>query len=118
MSNLILTRDKEYNFMNNLPKELKDEYEYLMEYNADILEINHPLINISDTLKAYFIIAHYFTDPSSECQEKMLIGVRDLNLLGSAIGRQYASFGGKTKYTNPVDICATLFLWISKKSFV
>ena len=77
--------------MNNLPKELKDEYEYLMEHNADILEINHPLINISDTLKAYFIIAHYFTDPSSECQEKMLIGVRDLNLLGSAIGRQYAS---------------------------
>ena len=44
----------------------------------------------------------------------MLIGVRDLNLLGSAIGRQSASFGGKTKYTNPVDICATLFYGLVK----
>ena len=101
-------------FMNNLPKNLKDEYEYLIEHNADIEGIEHPLINISDTLRAYFILAHYFTDPSSDCQEKMLIGVRDMNLLGSAIGRQNMSFGGKTKYTDKIDICATLFFGLVK----
>lgn len=28
-------------FMNNLPKNLKDEYEYLIEHNADIEGIEH-----------------------------------------------------------------------------
>lgn len=108
------TKEKEYSFMNNLPKNLKEEYEYLIEHNADIQGIEHPLINISDTLKAYFILAHYFTDPSSECQEKMLIGVRDINLLGSAIGRQNICFGGKVKYTDSIDICSTLFFGLVK----
>lgn len=108
------TKDKEEIFMNNLPKDLKDEYEYLIKNNEDIEGITHPLINISDTLRAYFILAHYFTDPSSDCQERMLIGVRDINLLGSAIGRQNMSFGGKVKYTNKIDICATLFFGLVK----
>lgn len=44
----------------------------------------------------------------------MLIGVRDTNLLGSAIGRQNIRFGGKTKYTDKIDICATLFFGLVK----
>ena len=100
--------------MNNLPKNLREEYEYLVENNSNVEGIEHPLINISDTLKAYFILAHYFTDPSSECQEKMLIGVRDINLLGSAIGRQIICFGGKAKYKDKIDICATLFFGLVK----
>ena len=100
--------------MNNLPKDLKNEYEYYSKNNADIKGIAHPLINISDTLRAYFILAHYFTDASSDCQEKMLIGVRDINLLGSAISRQNISFDGKTKYTDKIDICATLFFGLVK----
>lgn len=52
--------------MNYLPENLRNEYEYLKANNADIEGIEHPLVNISDTLKAYFILAHYFTDPSSE----------------------------------------------------
>ena len=48
----------------------------------------------------------------------MLIGVRDFNLLGLAIGRQMISFGGKTKYKDNIEICATLFFWISEKSFI
>ena len=104
-----ITEEKGYLFMNYLPSDLKKEYEYLQEQNPDIEGISTPLINISDTLKAYFILAHYFTDPSSELEERMLIGVRDFNLLGSAIGRQMISFGGKTKYTDKIEICATLF---------
>lgn len=107
-------KDEESHFMDNLPKDLRDEYEYLIKNNKDVDGIEHPLINISDTLKAYFILAHYFTDPSSEFQEKMLIGVRDFNLLGSAIGRQTISFGGKVKYTDKIEICATLFFGLVK----
>lgn len=110
----IITKEKEYSFMNYLPEDLKKEYEYLISHNPDIDGIELPLINISDTLKAYFILAHYFTDPSSECEEKMLIGVRDFNLLGSAIGRQNISYGGKKKYTDKIEICATLFFGLVK----
>lgn len=109
-----IAKEEECKFMNNLPKDLKEEYIYLVENNEDIQGIEHPLINISDTLKAYFILAHYFTDPSSGYQEKMLVGVRDINLLGSAIGRQNISFNGKTKYTDKIDICATLFFGLVK----
>ena len=100
--------------MNSLPEDLKKEYDYLIEHNSDIEGIEHPLINISDTLKAYFILAHYFTDPSSKCQERMLIGVRDINLLGSAIGRQTISYDGKKKHTDKIDICSTLFYGLVK----
>ena len=97
-----------------LPDELRTEYEYVSSNTPDIPDIVHPLINISDTLKAYYILAHYFTDNSSNDVEKMLIGVRDTNLLGSAIGRQVITFGGKTKYTDNIEICATLFFGIVK----
>ena len=109
-----ITKEKGYIFMKYLPEDLKNEYEYLQEQNPDIEGIAAPLINISDTLKAYFILAHYFTDPSSELEERMLIGVRDFNLLGSAIGRQIISFGGETKYTDKIEICATLFFGLVK----
>ncbi len=107
-------KEKGIEIMNNLPEDLKKEYEYLTLHNPDIEGIEHPLINISDTLRAYFILAHYFTDPSSHETEKMLVGVRDFNLLGSAIGRQNTSYGGKTKYTDKIEICATLFFGLVK----
>ncbi len=109
-----ITNEKGIDIMNNLPDDLKREYEYLIFHHPDIEGIEHPMINISDTLRAYFILAHYFTDPSSNEKEKMLVGVRDFNLLGSAIGRQNITFGGKTKYTNKIDICATLFFGLVK----
>lgn len=70
---------------------------------------------ISDILRAYFILADYFTDPTADAKsESMLIGIRDMNLLISALGRQNASFGGFTKYTQPLDVCATLFFGLVK----
>ena len=105
---------KEEKIMKHLPNDLMQEYEYVASKAPDIDGIIHPLINISDTLRAYFILAHYFTDSSSTDEEKMLIGVRDINLLGSAIGRQTISYGGKRKYTDKIDICATLFFGLVK----
>ena len=94
--------------------DLAQEYERICKDNPDLAEMTHPLINISDTLKAYFALADYFTDKSSNMSERMLIGVRSTDLLYSALGRQNISFEGRVKYTNPIDICSTLFFGMVK----
>ena len=94
--------------------ELEKEYLRLHRLYSDIDGLSHPLINVSDTLRAYFSLADYFTDPSSETTESMLIGVRSMDLLYSALSRQQVEFGGRTKYSNPIDICSTLFYGIVK----
>lgn len=102
-------------YMQYLPEELKREYNYMVKNNPDIPELEHPLINLSDTFAAYFILIDYFTDASTdEKQEKMMVGIRSVDLLASALGRQNISFGGKQKYTAPLDICATLFYGMVK----
>lgn len=93
---------------------LKEECERLKNEYPDIPEFHHPIINVSDTLNAYFALADYFTDPDANLNETMLIGVRSMDLLYSALGRQQASFGNYQKYDNPIDICSTLFFGIAK----
>ena len=44
----------------------------------------------------------------------MLIGLRSADLLYSAIGRQTVSFANRRKYTEPLDICSTLFFGLVK----
>ncbi|PDX84332.1 hypothetical protein CGS59_05930 [Faecalibacterium prausnitzii] len=44
----------------------------------------------------------------------MLVGLRSADLLGSALGRQIVSFGGRKKYTDSIEICATLFYGLVK----
>lgn len=90
------------------------EYERLLKEYKDLEGMEHPLINASDTLRAYFCLADYFTDPSSDTTETMLVGIRSTDLLYSALSRQTVSFGGKTKYTNPIDVCSTLFFGMTK----
>lgn len=100
--------------MDYLPKELKEAYEYDVKQCKDLI-IDKYLINVSDVLKAHYILADYFTDnSSSEATEKMLVGVRSYNLLASAIGRQCVEYAGKRKYTDRIDICATLFYGLVK----
>ncbi|MGN0995499.1 MAG: hypothetical protein ACI4PG_01175, partial [Candidatus Ventricola sp.] len=67
---------------------VEKEYQRLLAQHPDIPEINHPYINISDTLKAYFALVDYFTDPSSNVTETMLVGIRSIDLLYSALTRQ------------------------------
>lgn len=100
--------------MKYLREDLKREYDRITGEVPDIEGLQHPLINISDVLHAYFILADYFTDESSEDVEHMLVGLRSADLLGSALGRQVVSFGGRRKYTDPIDICATLFYGLVK----
>jgi death-on-curing protein len=101
--------------MQHLPIELKREYEYLTRNHPDIEGLKHPFLNLSDAFSAYFILIHYFTDASTdEEQETMMVGIRSIDLLASALGRQNITFCGKRKYTTPLDICATLFFGMVK----
>lgn len=101
--------------MKYLPNDLKREYEFQIRNNPDLEGLEHPLINLSDTFRAYFILVHYFTDSSSEEEtERMLVGIRSVDLLASALSRQIVSFEGRLKYRDPLDICATLFFGMVK----
>ncbi len=100
--------------MEYLPKELRAAYENDVKCCKD-LDVDKDLINVSDILKSYYILADYFTDPSAnQEQEKMLVGVRSFGLLASAVGRQCVEFDGKRKYTDKIDICSTLFFGLVK----
>ena len=101
--------------MRYLPNDLKREYDFLVKNYLDIEGLHHPLMNLSDAFRAYFILIHYFTDTSTDdMKEKMMYGIRSVDLLASALGRQNISFAGKRKYTEPLDICATLFFGMVK----
>lgn len=100
--------------MEYLPNELKELYYHDLKMCED-LDMDGKLINISDILKAHYILADYFTDRSTkQGGESMFVGVRSYNLLASAVGRQCVEFGGKKKYTDRIDICSTLFYGLVK----
>lgn len=52
--------------MKYLRNDLREEYERIAKNVPDIEDLQHPLINFSDVLHAYFILADYFTDESSD----------------------------------------------------
>jgi prophage maintenance system killer protein len=101
--------------MKHLPTKLREEYDFWSRNNPDIPELAHPLINVSDVLRAYFILINYFTDSSSSDEaENMLVGIRSIDLMISALGRQSISFGCKQKYSRDLQICSTLFFGLVK----
>ena len=106
--------ERNYN-MKYLPTELRKAYEFDLKKCHPIEGLVSPLIGIEDVLQAHYILADYFTDSSApEEVEKMLVGLRNEHLLASALSRQTVTFAGRTKYTEPIDICATLFYGLVK----
>jgi death-on-curing protein len=97
----------------NLSKELTAEFERNIKECPDIKEIDSPFINVSDVIKAHYILADYF---SRDMNEPMLCGMKGdgYNLLSSAISRQVSSYDGFFKYKNQLEISATLFYGLVK----
>ena len=108
--------NKRVNEVKYLPNELKALYEYDLKRCRIIEGLTYPLINIEDVLQAHYILAHYFTDESAKNSEieSMLVGLKSENLLASALGRQIVSYGSTNKYSDPIDICSTLFYGLVK----
>ena len=101
--------------MKYLRADLNEKYQRLVKAYPDSPSIAHPLMNTSDVLRAYFILADYFTDPTADSAvEPMLVEVLHMDMLVSALGRQTSSFMGKIKYRDALHICATLFYGLVK----
>lgn len=68
------------------------------------------LISYKDVIKAHYLIADYFINEG----EETICGIKDFNILGSALGRQITGFGTYQKWTKTEEICATLFYGLIK----
>ena len=90
------------------------EYDRLIGALPEEEAFRAPLCGMREALAAYFALTDYFTDPANGEVEDMLVGLRSMDLLGSALGRQSVAFGGEVKYRAPLDIVATLFFGMVK----
>lgn len=97
------------NIMDLLPTVLKNDY---TRYKKIIHNEGYEsfIIKPDDVLKAHYLIADYFIDT----EEDVLYGVKTPDLLYSAVNRQEVNFDGKSKWTTPLDKCATLFYGLVK----
>ena len=105
------------NLRNN---ELEREYRYWVgqlgesETTAQFLRV--PTVSATEVLQAHFALLDHFIDMNQTNQDGIRgiggIGPRDLNLLHSAVSRQFVGFGGLAKYDDKFDVCATLFYGI------
>lgn len=77
-------------------------------YDPYLSKIN---IGIHEVIQAHFLLVDYFF----RIQEGIGgVGPKDINLLHSALARQFTQFGGKAKWSDRIDVCATLVFGLVK----
>lgn len=96
-----------------LDQELDNEYQrWIIILGPNDPYTGQRTVGIHDVLRAHFLILDYFKSNGGEGYGG--IGPKDLNLLHSALSRQQIGFNGIPKYTDGLDLCATLFFGIAK----
>lgn len=97
--------------MNNLPEYLLSEYNMwakeLNEFDTEIFKEN---VSTQEVLQAYYILVDYFHSQG----EELNYGIKDFNLISSAVSRQFTSWNGKQKWTDKYTVAATLFYGLNK----
>lgn len=68
-------------------------------------------IGIHEVLQAHFLLAEYFAGLGEGIGG---LGPKNLHLLHSALARQFVQYGGRPKWNNRIDICATLMFGLIK----
>lgn len=68
-------------------------------------------IGLHEVLQAHFLLVDFFFNKGEGLGG---VGPKDVNMLHSALGRQFVQFGGHPKWTDRVDICATLMFGLIK----
>ncbi len=93
-------------------------YDHLTDsYNMERQKISEKdydesyIITVDDVLKAHYLICEYF---ENETGEQSLYGVKNYNLLSSAVARQSVSIGNVYKYKTNIDKAATVFYGLIK----
>jgi len=87
------------------------EYDWWLRQVGDDPYYQDCVIGIHDVLRAHFLLLDFFL---KEGEGVGGVGPRDLGLLHSAVSRQIVSFGGKRKWSDEIDVCATLFYGLIK----
>lgn len=68
-------------------------------------------IGIHEVIHAHFLLVDFFQDVGEGIGG---VGPKNLNLLHSALSRQFVQFGGKPKWNDRIQICATLMYGLIK----
>jgi death-on-curing family protein len=68
-------------------------------------------IGIRDVLNAHFLLAEFFAETGEGLGG---LGPKDANLLHSALSRQFTAFANVPRWTQGVDVCATLMFGLIK----
>lgn len=96
-------------------KDLKDDYtRWLSIVSPDDEQLSRCKIKAIDVLRAHYSIVDFFLEKDFQDQAIGGIGPRDKGLLISAVARQETSFGGRSKWKDDFEKCATLTYGIVK----
>ncbi|MBY2988687.1 type II toxin-antitoxin system death-on-curing family toxin [Rhizobium leguminosarum] len=97
--------------MQFLEEPIRREFERALVQLPPETQPNRKGLNASDILRAHFLIANHFY-----IQDEGLggVGPRSIDLLVSAVERQYVGYGAAAKWSNIFDVCATLFFGLIK----
>lgn len=68
-------------------------------------------IGVHDVLRAHFLIADFFLAEGTGIGG---VGPRSIELLHSAVYRQFATYGGISKWSDEFEVCGTLFFGLIK----
>ena len=97
--------------MKNLAKHLREDFERELKNTPSENAFVSPLLSYEDVLRAHYLICDYF---ESVTNTPSICGVRSMDLLGSAIGRQRTEFSNQNKWRDEYEIMATLFFGLTK----
>lgn len=98
--------------MEHFAKPVRKEYERWIKKLGDSDPYHGPTtIGLFDTLRAHFLIADYFYKEGSGIGG---IGPRDIDMLHSALYRQFIGYGGRSKWKDDIEVCATLMYGLIK----
>ena len=106
-----LSRDEIINSFCFSPDVDKEYRRFIHEIGDEDPYCNRISIGIHDVLRAHFLIVDFFLEDGEGIGG---IGPRSVDLLHSALGRQYTGFGGIQKWTDKYELCATLLYGLIK----
>lgn len=97
--------------MEHIRKVLLEDYERVCKtYNTKNKTCECCVITENDVLRAHYLISDYFLDEG----EEVVYGVKNYDLLSSAVHRQVTSYGGIDKWTTDYQRMATLLYGLVK----
>jgi len=98
--------------MEYISEELKEDFDRWSVIIGDDPYAGKWIVGIYDVLRAHYLIVDYFSTEYGEGVGG--VGPRDLNLLHSALSRQFTGYENNKKWNSEFEICATLFFGIIK----